>query len=417
MTIFNLKLAIFTLILSIFFTQAVFSQNKLNISGKITDKQTGEKIEFANVGIEGKNIGTISNDEGEFTLLVPSKLANKDLVVSYIGYKPFKINILNIKNNLLDIQLIPENIEIEEVVVSALTAKQLVMEAVKKIPENYSTIPYMATGFYREIAKENNKSFEIVEAVLEFFKTSYLPDEEGDQARIIKGREVVSKKPEVFEGTKVSGGPLGGISFDIVKYKGSFLEPKTTQYYEYIYATSTKYNEKPVYVIEFDQKEGVRKPLYKGKLYIDISSLAIVSCTYQFSPKGIKYLRPGLLTRTILRFAGISLEFKKIDLGANYEEHEDKWYLKNVYVDASLSLEQPKKEKKAIIDYSQSLLITERNLEIVKSIPKEQQIDRKSKIADEVGEYDEEFWKNFNIIKAGQEVKRALEDINKTEIN
>jgi hypothetical protein len=33
-----------------------------------------------------------------------------------------------------------------------------------------------------------------------------------------------------------------------------------------------------------------------------------------------------------------------------------------------------------------------------------------------VGEYDEGFWKNFNIIKAGQEVKRALEDINKTEI-
>ncbi|NJO90235.1 MAG: hypothetical protein HC831_15780 [Chloroflexia bacterium] len=86
-------------------------------------------------------------------------------------------------------------------------------------------------------------------------------------------------------------------------------------------------------------------------------------------------------------------------------------------MDASLSLDQPKKKKKAIIDYSQSLLITERNLEIVKSIPKEQQISRKSKIADEIGEYDEEFWRNYNTIKAGKEVKKAIEDINKTKIN
>ncbi|NJO90234.1 MAG: hypothetical protein HC831_15775 [Chloroflexia bacterium] len=132
---------------------------------------------------------------------------------------------------------------------------------------------------------------------------------------------MVSKRPEVFEGTKISGGPLGGISFDIVKYHKDFLEPKSAKYYEYTYGTSTKYNEKPVYVVEFDQQEGVRKPLYKGRLFIDINSLAIVACTYQFSPKGIKYLRPGLLTRGILGIMGISLEFKNIDLGVNYEEH------------------------------------------------------------------------------------------------
>ncbi|NJO90233.1 MAG: carboxypeptidase-like regulatory domain-containing protein, partial [Chloroflexia bacterium] len=142
---------------------------------------TREKIEYANVGIAWKNIGTISNDEGKFALLVPKSLANCDLLISSIGYKPYKVNISEIKNEPLDIQLLPENIEIEEVIVSALTAKRLVAEAVKKIPENYSSLPYMATGFYREIVKENNKAFEIVEAVLEFFKTSYLPEEEKDQ--------------------------------------------------------------------------------------------------------------------------------------------------------------------------------------------------------------------------------------------
>ena len=78
-------------------------------------------------------------------------------------------------------------------------------------------------------------------------------------------------------------------------------------------------------------------------------------------------------------------------------------------------LEQLKKGKKALISYSQSLLVTNRNLKIVKSIPKEQQINQKSEIADVVGEYDEEFWENYNTIKAGKEVKKAVDDINKSK--
>ena len=399
--------------LFLFYITTCFSQDKIQLSGKITDKKTNKEIEFANVGIAGKSIGTISNEDGEFELLVSKNLANYNLQVSYIGYKPYTMKISSIKGHNLNVQLTPENVEIEEIVVSALTPLQLIKQAIEKIPDNYSIKPYMATGFYREIAKENGKSYEIIEAVLEFYKTSYHPNEGIDQARVIKGRQVVAKKPEVFEGMQVSGGPLGGIGFDIVKYHESFLEEKTAKHYEYSYGTSTKYNDKPVYVVEFDQKQGVRKPFYKGKIYVDINSLAIVSCKYQYSPRGIKYLRPGLLARGMLKMMGISLEFSNIYLGVNYVEHNNKWYLKNVYVDASLLLDQSKKDKKAQIDYSQSLLITNHDLIKVKSIPKEQQISRKSEIADVVGEYDEEFWKNYNTIKAGSEVKKAVEEIEK----
>jgi len=41
------------------------------------------------------------------------------------------------------------------------------------------------------------------------------------------------------------------------------------------------------------------------------------------------------------------------------------------------------------------------------------QISRNSKIADETGVYDEEFWENYNTIKAGNEVKKAVEEIKK----
>jgi len=411
----NIKLFKLTalLVILLLICTRLASQNKIYLSGKIVDHQSNKEIEFANIGIAGKNVGTISNEDGDFELIIPKNLNKDFLVVSYIGYKSHKAKISEIENESIKIKLEAENIEIEEVVVSALTPEQLLKQVLEKIPENYSTKAYMANGFYREIVKENNQPIEIIEAVLEFYKTPYTSDKEADQAKVIKGRNVVSKDPEVFKGLRVSGGPMGGIDYDIVKYQQSFLQTKMFKYYEYKYNNSTKYNGKTVYVIDFDQKEGVKKPLFKGKIYIDIHSLAIVSVNYQYSPKGIKYKRPVFKERMMMKVVGMKVEFKKVKLIVNYEEQGSKWYFKNVFLEALFNFKQAKRKRTALIYFSQSLLITKRNLVNVKSIPKDEQIGRNSKIADETGEYDEKFWKNYNTIKAGNEVKKAAEEIKK----
>ena len=157
----------------------------------------------------------------------------------------------------------------------------------------------------------------------------------------------------------------------------------------------------------------MKKPLFKGKIYIDIQSLAIVSVNYQYSPRGIIYKRPTFKERMKMKLVGMKIEFKKVNLIVNYEEFGNKWYFKNVFLEALLDFKQAKAKKTALIYFSQSLLITSRNLVNLKSIPKNEQIGRNSKIADETGEYDEEFWKNYNTIKAGNEVKKAVENIKK----
>ena len=114
-----------------------------------------------------------------------------------------------------------------------------------------------------------------------------------------------------------------------------------------------------------------------------------------------------------MKLFGMEIEFKKVKLVVNYEEQGSKWYLKNVYQEALFKFKRPKLDKKALIYFSQDLLITSRNFVNVKSIPKDKQISRKSRIADETGEYDEKFWKNYNTIKAGYKVKKAAEEIRK----
>jgi hypothetical protein len=49
-------------------------------------------------------------------------------------------------------------------------------------------------------------------------------------------------------------------------------------------------NNTRAYVIEFDQRENVDYPLYKGKLYLDVSNLAIAGIAFEISPRMIERL-------------------------------------------------------------------------------------------------------------------------------
>lgn len=59
------------------------SQQHIKVGGKVIDATTGEPIIGANVLVKGKQIGTSTDINGNFTLDVP---ANAQLTISYIGY-------------------------------------------------------------------------------------------------------------------------------------------------------------------------------------------------------------------------------------------------------------------------------------------------------------------------------------------
>ncbi len=57
------------------------------ISGKVFDSETKEPIAFANIGLLGKSIGTVSDVQGNFSLPI-SESNNKDtLVISMLGFE------------------------------------------------------------------------------------------------------------------------------------------------------------------------------------------------------------------------------------------------------------------------------------------------------------------------------------------
>ena len=103
----------------LFFSTMAFSQNG-RVSGKITDSNNNEPIAFANILVEGTDLGTTTDLDGNFSLteLDPGFI---NLKVTYIGYNTKISQDIMVSNNnspFIEIKLEPAQEVLDEVVVT-----------------------------------------------------------------------------------------------------------------------------------------------------------------------------------------------------------------------------------------------------------------------------------------------------------
>ena len=91
------------------------------VKGTITDAQTGEALVGANVFLEKTSFGAATDVNGVYTIQNVLQ-GNYTLVVSYIGYEPFRraISVKSDRTTTLDIKLSPSAVTLSGVVVTAI---------------------------------------------------------------------------------------------------------------------------------------------------------------------------------------------------------------------------------------------------------------------------------------------------------
>ena len=102
--------AIFTL----FFT---ITGNAQTVSGRVFDAENGNPLRGVTVHIPGTSIGTSTNTEGSFSLVVPS--GEEYLTFSFVGYQPQRIKI----QPRLDVYLQPR-LDLEEIIIRGVRSEE-----------------------------------------------------------------------------------------------------------------------------------------------------------------------------------------------------------------------------------------------------------------------------------------------------
>ena len=140
------------------------------ISGVVYDADTFTPLPYANLGIKGSSLGTVSNAQGHFYLNLSKAKKGDYLMCSYMGYETAKVLVDTLKTSIR-IALKKKTIMMSSVVVNAeqLDAKEIITKVLENKLVNYDTLPAKHEVFSRHLTKTTPLKFRLK------FKNSTLP--------------------------------------------------------------------------------------------------------------------------------------------------------------------------------------------------------------------------------------------------
>jgi hypothetical protein len=242
------------------------------IHGIIKGEKDSSALAFANVGIKG--YGGITDSEGKFDFQPGTTGRSDTICFSYLGYerKCFPVKYFS-GEQISVVYLKPSPIDLKEVPIEALTAKSLVKEAIKKIPDNYPGRPFLLYGFFRQYHKENGKYVRLIEAGASLSDNGYASGNIQELIRIEKIR-----RSNNYEQNKEQHSDhfVDLLLENPVRHSpGTVLNIRSIDLYSFHYDTSFVPENPFIQCILFIARKPEAK-LEKGRLYIDSRSKAIV---------------------------------------------------------------------------------------------------------------------------------------------
>ena len=243
------------------------------ISGKVTDGTTGEGLAAAHVIIKGTYIGTIANEDGEFSLVVKNFPAT--IVARFIGFETEEIAIDEQFSGSLNFVLKEAVVQMNELTVTGEDPAISIMKEVirrKKIwRANLKT--YKVDAYSRQQLLNDTTIVSISETISEAFW-----DSEKGPREVLKSKRQTANIEGADNFAGVSYLPnfyndhMDVAGFDVV----GITNERALKYYNFKLVDYKSIDDKVVYEIEVSPRKPFQ-PLFEGTIYVVDEDFALLS--------------------------------------------------------------------------------------------------------------------------------------------
>ncbi len=378
--------------------------------GSVVDSESRAALVFATLSLEGSNIATITNSEGEFSLKVPKSTVEGKILVSYLGYKNKTIDLKEMKpeRNRIELELL--TVSLSEINVFPKDPQLLMRAVMNKRADNYNEDQNLMTDFYRETIKKKKTYVSLSEAVVEIYKQPYL-SLRSDLAELYKGRKSTDYTKLDTVTFKLQGGPYTNLYLDIMKNPEMIFTEDMIGNYQFSLDNITKIGDKLIYVLGFKQYPHVSEPLYYGKLYIDVESLAITSATFNLNVED--------------RAATSEMFIKKKPAGAKvyptdatyqivYREKDGKWLYGYSRCQITFKVDWDKRLFNTYYESTLEMAVTDWEKISERGTKPAERLRTNVVMTDQVSGFaDPEFWGEYNVIEPEKPIELAIKKIQK----
>ncbi|MDD3079413.1 MAG: carboxypeptidase-like regulatory domain-containing protein [Paludibacter sp.] len=408
--LFRLLVAVFIILPSVFVFAAENENNSyLEFKGIITDSTTGHPMPFASISVEGTNATTVSNSEGEFTIKILEELADKKLLVQFIGYKTVFVQLASLKPDHNRIEMEPVAIELPEISIISKDATELVQIMMQKRDVNYPAKEMHLTSFYRESIKKNRSYASLSEAVVDVYKQSY-SSYKNDIVKMYKARKNTNYQKLDTLVFKLMGGPVTSLYLDVMKHPDLIFTDEMFKNYTFSFDFSTRIDNQLIYVIDFKPGSDFPEPLYSGRLYIDAETQALKSAVFSLDLKDKDKAADLFIVHKPLHAKAIPVQANyRID----YTEKDGKWYYNYSRIELGMKVIWEKKLFNTHYYATIEMAVTDRDNTVPdRPVKYRDRLRPNVVVSDEAAGFaDPEFWGDFNVIEPEKSIESAIRKI------
>ncbi len=376
------------------------------VEGIVYDRYSKEPLSSASVNIKDAGIGTVTNMDGRFRITLSDSLLHSTIHISHLGYENTEINAAIVADKYSDFELEPKFITLQEVVIRAVNPMQAVQKMIQAREQNYATTPVYSTAFYREGVEHKKRNVDLTEAVFRVYKTGYQRSA-VDQVKLIKMRRIVDRQEKDTILTKVKSGVQAALLLDLVKNLPEFLTPDDPACpYTYAHTDISVVDGRLANVISFEQRKGDKDPLYKGQLYIDTESYALLEAHFEVNPQFVEKATSMFVEKHSRDY---KLALQKAAYVVSYRPSADGIYQIN-HVRGDLEFKARRKRQW----FSSTLKVW---FEMVncktepgdgQGIPRSERLSQRAVFSETRHTYDANFWGPLNIIPPEDKLKELI---------
>ncbi len=377
--------------------------------GSVMDAKTKKTLEFATLLVNGTNISTITNKQGDFLLKVPKKMASRQVTVSFLGYTSKVISLSDFDKDNTIVRLETYIEELSEVKINMKDATTLVQEMLKRKGDNYYNNDLKMTSFYRETIKKRRSYVSLSEAVVEIYKQPYTTDK-SDILAIYKARKSTDYNKLDTVAFKLRGGPFNTLYIDIMKNTAMIFDEDMVDIYDFTFDNSTKIDNRLIHVVNFKQKKHLTDPLFYGKLYIDAKTLALTNAKFYLNLENKQKASKFFIIKKPKDADVLPIQaYYQVE----YREKDGKWFYGYSRVELGFKIDWAKKWFNTIYYTTIEMAVTDWEKSDPSKLPKPKDRLRPSVIMSDntSGFKDPEFWGAYNVIEPNKPIESAIEKI------
>ena len=370
----------------------LWGQGLVQLKGQLVSEGDGSPVPYASLRIEGQSIGAVSNADGEFTLALHDGLwaANAVLKVSCIGFESRRMLLSQLDPEqfwVLELAEKPYSLAPVTIYANEMEAREMVREALQRIPLHYPKHPYQLQSFYRHYCWEGKTYGRLIEAVVDLY------DEKGHR-RMYKhpGRKLQMRLKQLrrsFDFTRFSAYqhvPIAlnvSLQADLVSYPSLLSRHVNSRKLQFRYTDTTYYDGEVVYVVEAQGR--AEKLNFRALLYLQASNLAFLKAdlSYESSYRGKSWFRQ-----------------RKDHFVVNYRLFEGNYYLDYLLNEGSILAQQ--------LDSNQQVIFTDDHHHHVEMMTQEirtknlKPFTGQQPTAEQMKRvmYDPDFWNRYSVLQA-----------------